>query len=386
MSGTSLDGIDVADVHCEWGADRIDLRLLHFATVPLGASLRSAIVEALPPNDGSTACVAELNYAMGEAFAEAAIRAAGNWGIDLSDVDVVGSHGQTLYHAAADGVTLQVGEAAVIAARTGITCVGDFRAADLAAGGEGAPLVPFVDFELFGSQAEHRAVLNIGGIANVTLLPRGGAAGDARAFDTGPGNMVIDECVRAATNGRQQFDEDGAIARRGTVSTALLSELLDHPFFAKAPPKSAGREEFGSAYARRVWKRGMDLQLSEEDVVATVTALTARSIAATIPEACDRVIASGGGARNEALMALLRADIRHRAPAAVLDTSERYGIPIDAKEAMAFAVLACEAVCGRTNHLPNCTGARRRAILGKVSPGPNYERLLSKLFTGESRE
>jgi anhydro-N-acetylmuramic acid kinase len=384
MSGTSLDGIDVADVDCQWGPLRLDARLLHLTTVPLGASLRAAIVEALPPRDGSTACVAELNYALGEAFADAVLLALREWGVDSSDIDVIGSHGQTLYHAPADGVTLQVGEAAVIAARTGITCVADFRAADIAAGGKGATLVPFVDYQLFSSDAEHRAVLNIGGIANVTLLPRGGAAADARAFDTGPGNMVVDECVRTATEGRRNFDTDGTLARSGRVSEALLDELLSHEFFRTKPPKSTGREEFGSAYAQGVWRRGLELHLRAEDIIATVTALTARSIACSIPDACDRIIASGGGARNQTLMAMLSAELGRRSTRAVLEPSDRHGIPVDAKEALAFAVLGCERICGRTNHLPQCTGARTCVILGKLSPGSNYERLISKLLAGES--
>src|SRR3984893_9268279 len=256
MSGTSLDGIDVADVAVTRTGDRLSARLDHFATIPIGDGLRSGIVQALPPSDGSTACVAELNVALGEAFASAVLAAVRAWNVDLSCVDVIGSHGQTVYHAPEDCVTLQVGEPAVIAARTGVTCVADFRVADAAAGGQGAPLVPFVDRHLFASSVEYRVALNIGGIANLTLLPAGGGSESVRAFDSGPGNMVIDECMRLATNGRLRFDRDGDVARHGSVNDALLDELLADPFFAQPGPKSTGRERYGAAYAARVRERG----------------------------------------------------------------------------------------------------------------------------------
>lgn len=385
MSGTSLDGIDVADVAIEDkpGDRKTAIRLLNFATVPFGSTLRAAIVDALPPNLGTCPGVCELNYAVGEAFADALLRSARNWGIDLSDVDVIGSHGHTLFHAPQAGATLQVGESAVIAARTGVTCVADFRAGDIAAGGLGAPLVPFVDRLLFGSDSEFRVALNIGGIANVTLLPRGGAAEDVRAFDTGPGNMVVDECVRFATQGARAFDDDGRMAARGAADERLLNELLSHPFFAEPPPKTTGRESFGLDYARQVWESGLARGLDPDDIIATVTALTARTIAAAVPDGCELLIASGGGAHNGAMIGMLRAELARSGKATQLARSDAHGIPIDAKEAIAFAMLACEAIRGRTNHLRKCTGARHDAILGKVSPGRNFQSLMNKAWSGE---
>lgn len=379
MSGTSLDGIDVADVVVTHEGGRIAARLLNFATTPLGPQLRKSLLQSLPPHTVDAACIAELNVALGEAFASAVLRSANLWKVDLLQIDVIGSHGQTLYHAPEDGVTMQIGEAAIIAARTGITCVADFRSADVAAGGQGAPLVPFFDRELLCSDTEYRVALNIGGIANLTLLPPGCARESVRAFDTGPGCMVIDECARRATGGERLFDEDGAIAARGYVHAKLLDELLSEPYFSRKGPKTTGRERFGTEYAARVWDRGRSLGLSAEDVLATVTALTAQTIAAAVPRECSRVVVSGGGTRNRTLTAMLSASI---APT-ILEPSDVYGIPADAKEAMAFALLACEALGGRVNQLPGCTGARSTMVLGKMVPGANFGRLMRALWNGD---
>lgn len=393
MSGTSLDGIDVADVAIEGsaastkttarGGDRTTMQLLHFATVPFGPQLRSALIESLPPNRGSVDCVAELNFAMGEAFANALLQCAESWHVELAQFDLIGSHGHTLYHAPADGVTLQIGEAAVIAARTGVTCVADFRYADVAGCGQGAPLVPFVDRELFASDSEFRAVVNIGGIANITLLPRGASAQDVVAFDTGPGNMVIDECVRLLTGGTEEFDRGGRIAASAAVHSEVLRELLEHPYFRAPAPKSTGREHFGADFTRKIVGRSRALGLSPQDTIATATALSAQTIADAIPDACDRVIVSGGGARNAALMSMLRASLAKKSRSMLLESSDVHGVPVDAKEAMAFAMLAREAVLGRINHLPKCTGARQAAVLGKVTPGSNYARLMRALWASE---
>jgi anhydro-N-acetylmuramic acid kinase len=370
MSGTSLDGIDIADVMVERIAGKLQVRTLHWSTMPYGDALRTALLQSLPPNTGSTACVAELNFALGEAFADATLRAARAWHVPLRAFDVIGSHGHTLYHAGEDGVTLQAGEPAVIAQRTGIACVGDFRVADMAAGGQGAPLVPFLDYELFASDAESRAVLNIGGIANVTLLPDGNVAG-ARAFDTGPGNMVIDECVRLATNGAKTFDENGRMAAAGKPNETLLAELLDHPFFRATGAKSTGRETFGPHFAKEIWARAERLGMQRNDIVATATALTAETIAGAVPRECARLIVSGGGGHNVTLLAMLAGALGRRGHKPVIETSDEHGIPCDAKEAVAFAVMACETISGGSNHLPRCTGARRQAVLGKIAPaGP----------------
>jgi anhydro-N-acetylmuramic acid kinase len=384
MSGTSLDGIDVADVDVQRVDGRIAVRLLHFTTTPFGRELRASLIGSLPPNDANTACIAELNVALGEAFASAVLQAARDWEVDLRLIDVIGSHGHTLYHAPSDGVTMQIGEPAVIAARSGVTCVADFRVADVAEGGQGAPLVPFVDRELFSSDVEYRVAVNIGGIANLTLLPPGGATDSVRAFDCGPGNMVIDECARLASDGAMERDEGGAMAARGSVAAALLDELMADPFFAQVPPKSTGRERFGAAYSRAVWERGAKLGLSAETIVATVTAATANAIAGSIPVQCRRAIVSGGGAHNPTLLRMLRSELERSGAATSVELSDAHGVPVDAKEAVAFAVLACEAVAGRINQLPRCTGARREAVLGKVVPGSNFAGLMRGVWGGTS--
>jgi anhydro-N-acetylmuramic acid kinase len=382
MSGTSLDGIDVADVEVSRRDDALSVDVLHWATTPMSLALRAALMSALPPNEGSTNAVAELHVALGEAFADAALSAARGWSVDTDAIDVIGSHGQTVWHDPSGGVTLQIGQGAVIAARTGVTCVCDFRSADVARGGQGAPLVPFVDRELFGSATEYRVALNIGGIANVTLLPPGANAGRVCAFDTGPGNVIIDEFARIASGGAVHFDENGARAARGRVNEALLEEWVSHPFFAAPPPKSTGREMFGAHHARAAFDRSKALGLNAEDALATATALTARTIAAAVPAACLRIIASGGGTHNTTLMTSLAAELARIGRRAHVESSDVYGIAADAKEAVAFACLAVDAVEGRAHHLPQSTGARAPSILGTIAPGANYPRLMRAAWAG----
>jgi len=380
MSGTSLDGIDVADVEVSRRAGVLAVNVLHWTTMPLGSALRAALVAVLPPHDGTIAALAELDVAVGEAFADAALTAARTWGVDTNAVDVVASHGQTMLHAPESGVTLQIGRGAVIAARTGITCASDFRSADVAHGGQGAPLVPFVDRELFASDSEFRVALNIGGIANVTLLPPAAGGDRIAAFDTGPGNVVIDEFACIASRGARQRDENGSAAARGTVDEVLLEEWLRHPFFAARPPKSTGREAFGAGFARAAFERATERGLKADDALATATALAARSIAAAVPEECVRVIASGGGTHNATLMAALRSELARAGCDARVELTDAFGIPADAKEAVVFACLGVDAVAGRAHHLPQCTGARHPSILGQIAPGANYARLMQTVW------
>ena len=384
MSGTSADGIDVAavDVDLDHQAGKRVVRMLHFATLAYDAGLRARLLSTSSHEGTSIVQAGELNVAVGEALAASVLDAAVGWGLDLASVDVIGSHGHTMYHAPMLGVTMQIGAPAVIAARTGITCVADFRVTDVALGGQGAPLVPFVDAELFADPGEYRAALNIGGIANVTLLPDEAAGGrDAiRAFDTGPGNMVIDACARLASDGAADFDRDGAAAARGTPDHALLDELLADEYFARPAPKSTGRERFGAAYAAHVWERGRELGLHPDDVIATVTALTARTIAAQVPARCRRVIASGGGVHNRTLLDMLQSAVGRPPAHARIERSDVHGVAADAKEAVAFALLACEAIAGNVNHLPSTTGASRAAVLGSITPGENYRSLMSRVW------
>ena len=381
MSGTSLDGIDVADVEVRRAPDgRLAPALLHFETIPFGLELRRCLVDAQPPADPSSHAMAELDVAVGEALAGAVLGCAQRWDVPSSAIDAIGSHGVTVWHAPELSATVQIGKPAVIAARTGVTCVGDFRSADVAAGGQGAPLVPFADWHLFGSASETRAALNIGGIANLTVLDAGAPIEATRAFDTGPGNMVIDECARETSGGDLRFDEDGAMAQRGTVAIELLDELMDDAFVRKPPPKSTGRERYGANYCREVMRRGAELDLRPEDLVATLTALTAHTIARQVPAGCARLIASGGGVHNRALMAMLVSALAAKRTGIIVETSAAHGLDPDAKEAVAFALLAYETLAGRPNHVPACTGSRSRLVLGTIAPGANYAALMRAAF------
>jgi anhydro-N-acetylmuramic acid kinase len=385
MSGTSVDAIDAALVRIGPGADpeRRTVELLAQRETPFDPVLHAAIFDSFPPHTGTIARLAQLDVLIGEAFAAATLALLDEAGVAPESVDLIGSHGQTVYHAphpgaSADGlpavpVTVQIGSGAVLAARTGITTIYDFRSADLALGGEGAPLVPYVDYLLLGD-AESLAVQNIGGIGNVTILRRGMGVPGLSAFDTGPGNMLIDALAQLTSAGQHAFDEDGALAAQGTVARALLDDALEDPFFARRPPKSTGREEFGTLYAAEFAAKGRSLGLADADLLATATALTARSIADAyrrfvLPEtALDAVLLCGGGARNPTLRRMLAAEL---APLPVGTTTER-GIPSDAKEAIAFAVLAYETAHGRPGTLPATTGVARPAILGAIAPGRHF--------------
>jgi len=342
MSGTSADGIDVAVV--DIGAS---IEVVATRTVPYPAEVRSAILSAT-----DVATVSRLNFLLGGLFAEALERTP----VPLESIELIGSHGQTIFHEGQPmeflgrkvASTMQIGEAAVIAERTGIETISDFRAADIAAGGQGAPLVPFLDYQLFRHPERARIALNIGGIANVTVIPANAPPEDVIAFDTGPGNMVMDALA-------PPFDRDGARARAGFSNAALLDQLLADPYYHRDPPKSCGREQFGAGFIERT---GID--------IATAAELTARTIALAVERypPTQEVIASGGGVRNLYLMERLRALLRPR-----LTTSAEFGIDPDAKEAILFAVLAYQTHQLRAGSLPSATGARKPAVLGKVSYG-----------------
>jgi len=266
------------------------------------------------------------------------------------------------------GSTLQIGEPSIIAQRTGITTVADFRPRDMAAGGEGAPLVPYADYYLFAHRRLSRAVQNIGGIANVTFLPPRCTPDDIIAFDTGPGNMVIDAAVAMAGNENLRCDRGGRIAATGTIDKKLLGEMLRHPFFKRRPPKSTGREEFGTAFTKQIYKRAADKGLSHADIVATVTAFTAVSIAGAyrrfLPQMPDEVVLCGGGAHNSTLIEMLRSEL----PEVKMLTTGDLGISVDAREAVSFAILARATIKGIANNVPGATGAQKPAVLGKIIP------------------
>lgn len=387
MSGTSADGINVAVVRIE-GPDnprsrsrRQHLRgqecprytLLAHAEYPFPAAVRRTILATMNAELARVADLARLNFLLGELYADAVAKTARK---HRAKLDLVGCHGQTIYHQGVAApflgrklaVTWQTGEGAVIAARLGVPVISDFRPSDMAAGGKGAPLVPFLDYFLYRDQRVGRIAQNIGGIANLTAIPAGASPRQVVAFDTGPGNMVID-AVMEGLFGRR-YDRDGKVAASGQVHEEVIAQLMRASFFRQKPPRTAGREEFGREYVDRFLRlcRGA----SKPDVVATATALTARSIADAIQRFVLRsrqnyreMIVSGGGAHNPTLMAMLRSALVKLG--IELRFSDEFGVPTEAKEAVAFAVLAHETWHRRPSNVPSATGAKRPAILGKIS-------------------
>ena len=349
MSGTSLDGIDVAVVEIRGR----QIKTIGFQSTPYPEATRAALLGEL-----DAARISRLNFDLGRLYASAVKKAVRRFG----QVALIGCHGQTIYH---EGRlhTLQIGEAAVVAESLGVPVVSNFRARDIAAGGEGAPLVPFVDYLLFRHPRRARIALNVGGIANITVIAPSASPQEVIAFDTGPGNMVIDALTREYTRGKQNYDRDGKIAASGSVDRKLLDQLLADPYYRRRPPKSAGREQYGAEFVARL-KRS---RLALKDLIATATALTAATIAIGVRQAGFRsadLIVSGGGVHNGRLRDYLAAFM----PGITIASSAKYGVDPDAKEAIAFAVLAHESWHNRPSNLPSATGARRAVILGDSTP------------------
>lgn len=372
MSGTSADAVDAALV--DWPEDQATrpFRLLAYRETPLPGDLRSRIHGlAAGRVSGSRALgeLAALDVALGERFAEAARAVAEAAGLAMSDIAAVASHGQTVAHHPEHRATLQLGDPSVIAERTGCTTVADFRARDLAAGGEGAPLAPFFHWAALADPAESRAALNLGGIANLTWLPRGGDPDQVIAFDVGPANALLDGAVMAWTQGAEQMDADGARAARGRPDPDLLEELLGDAYLDRPPPKSTGRERYGLAEAEALVERWRAGQRPLEDLLATLVHFTAEAVARAcrdfLPAAPARVLVGGGGVCNRALLAAL-AERLSGAPVAPFDVA---GVPADAAEAMAFSLMGRNAILGVANHLPRCTGAAGARVLGEIVPG-----------------
>ncbi len=370
MSGTSADGIDAVLVDL-WGCgESTRYEVLSFITTPLPSDLRREVF-ALFAEDASLDALCRVNFALGEAFATAALAAAEQANLNPETIDLIGSHGQTVRHLPASGATLQIGEPAVIAVRTGAVTIADFRTADMAVCGEGAPLVPLVDHLLFAGH-EGRLLLNIGGIANITALPPNADASAIRAFDLGPGNMLIDAAVAHCTDGREHFDRGGMRASWGRVDEALLAELMRHSFLQREPPKSTGREEFGEPFLAEILQRGT---WRDDDLIATLTAFTVQSIAEGIRRFClsaelkskpgefAKLWVGGGGVHNPRIMA----GLRHELPDIAVKSLADLGVDPDAREALSFAVLANETLMGRTGNIPAVTRAQRPVILGKIA-------------------
>ena len=389
MSGTSGDGIDVALVRIRDAGDAsrarshgedLNARLENFATIPFPRDVRAAILRVAEGHELPVGEFSQLNFRLGQVFARALLVACRKFRVSPQRISLIGSHGQTVYHQGAPSrllgarvaSTLQIGEPAIIAAETGITTVGDFRPADMAVGGQGAPLVPFVEYRLFRHTIIDRAALNIGGIANITVIPRDAKPQDVFAFDIGPGNMIVDALVRHFTRGRLAYDRDARLASRGRLLPGLLDELLSDPYLRHSPPKSAGREQYGEPYLRKCLRWGKAHRAKPEDLIRTATIFTALSIVDAVNRfvlprvPIGQLIISGGGARNPLLCAQIAAAL----PEVELISSDQFGVPGDAKEAFCFALLAYETLHRQPANVPSATGARRPAILGKVCYPP----------------
>lgn len=373
MSGTSADGVDAALVDWPDGPEAHPYTVRSFLELPFEADLQErihALAAGRVPGPDVLRDLAALDVQLAERFAEAAEAVAAQAGISLAEVRAVASHGQTVAHHPELAASLQIGDPSVIAERTGCTVVADFRPRDLAAGGEGAPLAPFFHLAALADPGENRVALNLGGIANLTWLPAGDSDG-VIAFDVGPANALVDGVVRISSGGETRMDRDGRQALRGRSDRALLARLMDDDYLARRPPKSTGRERYGTAEAEKLaeeWKRG---RRDPDDLLATLVAFTAESVARACREllpdspTVDRVLVGGGGARNPAVLAaLVRA-----MPGSAVQAFDQVGVPADAAEAIAFSLMGRNAVLGIPNHLPQCTGARRSAVLGEIVPG-----------------
>lgn len=380
MSGTSLDGVDAAVVRLEGKGLDTKAELVGYTTVTYDDKQREKLKELCSIEHSDVAKVCGMNFYIADIFAEAAELAASNAGLSMDDIDLISSHGQTVWHIPkADEQdwslvrsTLQIGDISVIAKRTGKPVVGDYRTADMAVGGQGAPLVPYADFILFRDAKKGRILQNVGGIGNCAAIPAGGSPEQIIAFDTGPGNMLIDQAVYTLSGGAKSYDAGGEWASRGKSDEAVVAEMMADPYFAMQPPKTTGRELFGKAYARHWTLQMQSKGLHDADIVATFTAFTAHSIAQSYREyvfpavPTEEVIVSGGGAHNRTLLKML-ADLL---PGQTVTTSDALGISSDAKEAVAFAVFANNFMFGIPNNMPSATGAAVPTIMGKLAlPG-----------------
>lgn len=375
MSGTSMDGIDAALVRISGPDAKPRVRLLAFKTLAYSATVRQAVLRIAAGNAATAGEISQLNFLLGELFADAALGVCRKVSVSPSRLSAIGSHGQTIFHQGTPiresgrkiASTLQIAEPSVIAERTGVPVVADFRTADMAAGGQGAPLVPMVDYLLLRDARKGAVALNIGGIANFTVIPAGAEPEQITGFDTGPGNMVIDGLVRHFTKGQKAYDADGRWASKGRVIDPLLKEVLRLRFFAQEPPKSGGREQFGEHFIQQFFLKRRGAR--HEDLIRTATELTARTIADArqhfVPGsiAIHRLIISGGGAHNRLLVARLTELL----PNLRVHRSDEFGLDVDAKEAIAFAMLADRTMRGLPGNLPGVTGARRAVVLGKIS-------------------
>ncbi len=385
MSGTSADAIDAALCEIQGEPPLLKIRIVRAITYPYPEGFQARIWDACLPAKSHVDTVCQLNFDMGELFAAAALKVIEEAGVSPSDVDLIGSHGQTIWHMVQPSgqvsATLQITEASIIAERTGITTISNFRPRDIAAGGQGAPLTGYADWLLLRHPTHWRAVQNVGGMGNVTFLP---PLSDTQnvpvAFDTGPGNALIDGAMTILTDGKQSYDKDGQLASQGRIDEDWLQTLALHPYYDLKPPKTTGRELFGADMSAQLVEEGKKRGLDDKSIVATVTALTAASIADAYhryaPAPVQEVIMGGGGARNPTLLGLLQSLL----PTAKVMTHEAIGLDSDNKEALVFALLAHETWHARPGNLPSLTGAKSPVVLGQITPGNNYTSLIKKTW------
>jgi anhydro-N-acetylmuramic acid kinase len=391
MSGTSADGVDAALIDIRGRGEALKVTMLAYLSRPYSRSLQQRVLDA--SLKGTVADVCHLNVLLGELFAQAALRVIARAGLKPADVALIGSHGQTIHHLpvgtkeAGVGVvrsTLQIAEPAVIAERTGITTIANFRSRDMAAGGEGAPLTPYAHYVLLHHPRRGRLIVNLGGISNVTYLPKQGNADKVAAFDTGPANMVLDALVQRVSDGRMPFDRGGKQAAAGTIHREFLAELMAHPFLKRRPPKSTGREEFGERFVDQVLSRSRAHRLRSEDLLATCAYWTAAAVGSArrwINSGIDEVVVGGGGIYNETVMRHLRSVFRN----VPVKTFDDLGWKSKAFEAVAFAVLAYQTASGECTNLPQVTGARHSVILGAIVPGAGKRPAGSSLISQSRR-
>ncbi len=380
MSGTSADAIDVALAKISGAPPRLSAQLLNHTSINFPQAIRKEILRVAEQQPISAGDLSQLNFRLGEVFAEAALTACTRFHIATKKVALIGSHGQTIFHQGKPvpylgrptASTLQIGEASIIAAQTGITTIADFRPADIALGGQGAPLVPYADYLLYRHAELGRVSLNLGGIANITVLPTNAKPSQVFAFDTGPANMLIDALVQHFTHGRQRYDKNAALAQTGRALPALVDELMKDPYLKLRPPKSTGREYYGRAYVKNLLSAGRRHHAKPADLIRAATIFTALSIVDALhrfvlpKHKIHQLIVSGGGARNPLILAQLAAAL----PQMEIVPSAQLGVPEEAKEAYAFALMAYETFHQRPANLPSATGAQGPAILGKISYAP----------------
>ena len=373
MSGTSLDGIDAALVEIDNFGKKTKIKLIEFITTSIPLDVKDEIKRACSEEQSSVDLICSLNFKPGYLFAEATKNVCNKAGITLENLDFIASHGQTIYHLpkSRDSFipsTLQIGEPAIIAYETGVKVVSNFRVMDMASGGEGAPLVPYSEYIIYGSDEENIALQNIGGIGNVTVIPKGGDINSIFAFDTGPGNMIIDEvCQRLF---KLNYDEDGKIAANGEIQNDILDDLMSHSYINAFPPKTTGREEFGQQFVDELLKKYNNKK--PEDILSTVTMFTAKSIAVNYKNFImnkvnlNKVIIGGGGAHNKTLLSYLKNEL----PNVSIVTQDDIGLSSDAKEAIAFVILGNETLNNNFSNVPSATGAKEKVILGNITPNP----------------